>query len=111
VTSWPCSAEPRPIPTIEFSPRARRAVARGRRWWRENRDKAPDAFDEELDRLLAAIEIAPSLVGSATSRAPHIRRVFLKRIRYYVFFEASKDGERVSILAVWHASRGRGPAL
>jgi plasmid stabilization system protein ParE len=38
-----------------------------------------------------------------------VRRVLLKRIRYYVYFEVSDDGARVSILAVWHASRGREP--
>jgi plasmid stabilization system protein ParE len=42
---------------------------------------------------------------------PGTRRVYLTRIRYYVYFQIADDEELVEILALWHASRGSGPPL
>lgn len=75
-----------------------------------NRDKAPAAFDEELEALIGRLEANAELVG-VQQRGGTRRRVLLRRIRYYVYFRLSRDEESVEILALWHASRGRGPQL
>lgn len=51
----------------------------------------------------------PDLVGSPFKREPSVRRVYLRRIRYYVYFQIVDDGDRVVILAFWHGSRGSNP--
>jgi plasmid stabilization system protein ParE len=99
-----------PIPTVELSRRASREIARARDWWLANRDKAPDAFDVELTKLLVELEAMPTLVGTH-QRDGARRRVLLPRIRYYVYFRIVDAGTRVQILALWHASRGRPPKL
>ncbi len=99
-----------PIPTVEISRRAAREIARARAWWLANRDKAPGAFDDELDALITRLEANPKLVGTQ-QRGARRRRALLKRIRYYVYFRVMDDGDLVEILAVWHAVRGREPRL
>ena len=45
--------------SVEFVPGAARQVADARDWWFANRDKAPLAFDEDLDDLIGLLEHAP----------------------------------------------------
>jgi hypothetical protein len=40
-----------------------------------------------------------------------IRRLLMPRTSYHVFFEVNDRQEKVHVLAVWHAVRGRGPRL
>lgn len=103
-----CGARDDPIRTVEISRRAAREIARARAWWIANRDKAPDAFDEELDALVTRLEEDADHIG-AQQRGANRRRVLLKRIRYYVYFRVVGQGDVVEILALWHASRGREP--
>lgn len=88
-----------------------REITRARRWWLENRDKAPGAFDEELSNLVQLLQHEPRHVGLPARNMPRLRRAFLKRIRYYVYFRVVDDGERAQVLAFWHATRGRDPRL
>ena len=92
-------------------PSARGQLERARTWWLEHRDKAPLAFDEELDALFALLESRPTLVGRPTIEPEGVRRVYLARIRHYVYFQLSADSETVEILALWHGSRGTEPPL
>jgi len=39
----------RPLTRLELTPRALREAKRRKTWWLENRSKAPDLFDEELE--------------------------------------------------------------
>jgi len=64
-------------------PRALGQLEEAREWWLHHRDKAPLAFDEEVDALLG----------------------------YYLYFQISEDGEVVEILALWHGSRGVEPDI
>lgn len=96
-----------PIPVVRFTRRAAAQIARARDWWLANRDKAPDAFDEEFDRIINHLESDPGFIGRPVLQEPTVRRILLQRIRYYVYFRV-KD-EAVEILSVWHASRGRDP--
>jgi plasmid stabilization system protein ParE len=90
------------------TPRAQRQIARHRAWWLRNRDKAPAAFDEEIERGFALLLDRPQ-AGQAvrTRRRGKTRRILLDRIRYYMYYEVK---DTIVILALWHASR-RPPRL
>jgi plasmid stabilization system protein ParE len=82
-----------------------------RRWWSSNRDKAPQAFDEDVDAMFELLEDRPTLVGRPVARDPRVRRTYLGRIRYYVYFQIDGARDVVEILAIWHGSRGSAPEL
>ncbi len=82
-----------------------------RAWWLQHREKAPSAFDEEVAAVLNLLEDRPALVGRPAIEPPGVRRVYLRRIRYYVYFQISSGGEVVEIVALWHGSRGTKPRL
>ena len=90
------------------TPRAQRQIARARAWWLRNRDKAPAAFDEEIERTYLLLLDRP-LIGQSvrTKRRGGARRVTLERIRYDLYYEVR---DAVVILVLWHASR-RPPRL
>lgn len=45
----------------------------------------------------------------AGARTPGVRRLYLGRVRYFVYYKATPTELRV--LAFWHASRGNQPVL
>jgi plasmid stabilization system protein ParE len=92
---------------VEFLPRAARQVAEARDWWRANRDKAPDAFDDDFSELVTTLEQVPLAVGAPVAQRRGVRRAVLRRVRYNVYFRVEET--TVLILAVWHASRGTMP--
>jgi plasmid stabilization system protein ParE len=93
--------------SVEFVPAAARQVVEARDWWVENREKAPEAFDDDLDDLLVLLERVPRLVGVQVEQRPSVRRALLRRVRYHVYFTVGESA--VTILAIWHASRGSDP--
>lgn len=95
--------------SVEFVPGAARQVADARDWWFANRDKAPFAFDEDLDDLVGLLEHAPRFVGMAVTQRPGVRRALMRRVRYYVYFTFTD--ETVTVLALWHSSRGSSPEV
>jgi plasmid stabilization system protein ParE len=80
-------------------------------WWRVNRSASPNLFREELEAAFEQLVVSPL----ASRRYAHpgqpreLRRLLLPRSRYFVYFEV--EGGVVSVLAVWHVSRGKGPSL
>lgn len=74
---------------LRVSRRAESQIRVAGDWWLENRPKAPEAFSEEIE----------------------VRRVFLGRIRYYLYYQAFPATEIIEVLAVWHASRGKEPSF
>ena len=82
-----------------------------RRWWLANRDKAPQAFDEDIDEVIELLGDRPMLVGRPVARDPRVRRAHLRRIRYYLYFQIDEERDLVEVLAVWHGSRGSPPDL
>jgi plasmid stabilization system protein ParE len=92
---------------VEFVPEAAQQAAEARDWWRAHRDKAPFAFEDDLAELMTLLEQVPRAVGGPIPERPGVRRAVLRRVRYNVYFTVEQS--TVSILAVWHASRGTLP--
>jgi plasmid stabilization system protein ParE len=95
---------------VVFQRRATREVETIDDWWRANRATAPDLFVVELERMLAAVALMPTLGAPAKSeRLRDVRRVMLQKTRYHLYYRVR--GNAVEVLAVWHAARGTGPGL
>jgi len=94
--------------TLEVMPRADRQIRAARRWWLQNRDKAPEAFDEELDRAFELIERTPHIAPRIPTRHGPARRLTIERIRYYMYYRIHRD--RIEVLSLWHTAR-RPPRL
>lgn len=93
---------------ILISARARREIERAAEWWLENRDKAPNALEEDLANALDLILHAPNLGMLVPSRTRFLRRILLPRVRYYLYYRDTAPS--VELLAFWHASH-RPPRL
>lgn len=97
---------------ITIVPRAARAIADAQVWWLANRLAAPEALDQELQRGLALVAQQPNIGTRAeNTRIAGVRRVYLSRIRYYLYYRLKPASESVEVLAFWHASRGSLPEL
>jgi plasmid stabilization system protein ParE len=78
-------------------------------WWRENRDKAPDLFEQELAMAFRTISSAPAVGKTYTHRDAHVRRVVMRTTRMHVYYV--DQPAFVLVVAVWGAIKGAGPDL
>ena len=60
---------------VQTTASAARELERARRWWRTNRDKAPSAFDQDVEGLLRLLADRPRLIGRAVAGRIGVRRV------------------------------------
>ena len=95
---------------VRITARARRQIVAARRWWFENRDKAPFVLDDEIDEVVALIAENPAIGVRVHARRRGVRRLTMERTRYYIYYDQVAD-ESIEILALWHASRARKPQL
>ncbi|OHB63072.1 MAG: hypothetical protein A2Y77_08115 [Planctomycetes bacterium RBG_13_62_9] len=87
-------------------------IAEASTWWDANRPKAPDAFREEIERVLELVSTQPQIGAKAGNvKLVSVRRIHLSRIHYYVYYRVRESPETVEVLALWHTSRGSGPDL
>ena len=93
---------------IVISERARGEIAIAAQWWIENRDKAPEAIEEDLAEGFALILHTPKVGILVPSRIKCVRRILLRRVRYYLYYRDTAPG--IEVLALWHATR-RPPRL
>lgn len=99
----------KPLPVHVLSS-AKAAIVEARNWWRAHREKAPFAFDEELERALELIARQPGVGAKAQSpNLRSVRRLHLGRIHYYLYYRVVETSNRVEVLAAWHTSRGSKP--
>lgn len=97
---------------VAFTPRASRDVAEAKRWWRANRTKAPRALEEELTATLDLISGTPGIGAIARNVVlPGVRRIFMNRVNYYLYYRPNLESRIIEIVALWHARRGTGPRL
>ena len=95
---------------IRLSSRAARDADRASAWWRKNRDKAPDAFDDEIDDALQLLRFNPGIGEPVGAPSRGLRQLYIGRISYFIYYRIVSD-DLVEVLAVWHASRGSRPRL
>jgi plasmid stabilization system protein ParE len=95
---------------VKISARAAAQILEAAQWWAENRPAAPGAVRKDIGEALALLALQPG-IGAAYqgSRAKDVRRLLVGRIRYFIYYRATADA--LEVLAVWHVSRGRQPAL
>lgn len=95
---------------VKISSRAAGQVRRAAEWWRENRPSAPGAIAKDFGEAVALLAEQPG-IGSkyAGVRVKDVRRLYLGRLRYFIYYRVS--GDALEILAFWHARRGRQPRL
>jgi plasmid stabilization system protein ParE len=96
------------MPSLIVRPRARRQLQAAERWWVQHRDKAPEAFDEDVAAGLESIVTNPHIHQRVHGK-PSMRRILLERVRYYIYYRIMATGD-IEVLSVWHASR-RPPRL
>jgi plasmid stabilization system protein ParE len=95
---------------VKISTRAADQVRKAAQWWAANRPDAPGAIAADFGEAVSLLAEPPGIGAKyAGVRVPEVRRLYLSRVRYFVYFEAIDDELR--ILAFWHASRGRQPTL
>lgn len=78
-------------------------------WWRANRDKAPNLFEEELAFAFEMIGSAPGVGKQYPRPGAMVRRVLMRSTRNHVYYVEQDD--RVLVVAVWGAVKGSGPDL
>lgn len=95
---------------IRFSPQALAQAEAAQGWWKRNRRLAPHLFEDELERGLKLLHVAP-LAGPPYQhrRREGVRRLLLQETRYHLYYEIGIEG--LVVLAVWSAVRGRPPRL
>ena len=95
---------------VKISLRAAGHVRRAVEWWASNRPAAPGAIAIDFGEAVSLLAEQPSIGAKYEgSRTPGVRRLFLGRIGYFVYYKA--ESESLDVLAFWHASRGHQPTL
>ena len=95
---------------IKVSRRATAQIEKAAEWWHDNRPAAPGAVREDIARALSLLVTEPGLgVPARHAKTKGIRRLTLSRIRYYLYYRASKG--TLEVLAFRHTSRSREPRL
>ena len=75
-----------PLP-VSFTLRASKHLEDAADWWRENRNKAPDALREEVEQALDLIASQPEVGARArNAKLPGVRRVLLGRVGYHLYY-------------------------
>jgi plasmid stabilization system protein ParE len=95
---------------VKISSRAATEVRRAASWWSANRPAAPGAIGLDFAAALGLLAEQPG-IGARYSgaRVPGVRRLFLSRVGYFIYYHA--DATELKVLSFWHASRAHGPVL
>ena len=96
--------------TVEVTPRAAAQIERAAHWWAENRPAAPNAITDDFEEANKLLAQQPGVgARSSSMRYPELRRLFLSRVRYHIYYRVAPG--KVIVLAFWHASRATAPSL
>ena len=70
----------------------------------------PEAVRNDLEAALALL-VEESGIGTKieTARIVTIRRLYLTRVRYFLYYRVR--GKFLEVIAFWHASREAGPPI
>ena len=87
-------------------------IRKAEAWWRLNRASAPNAIREELQRAFSLIASQPQAGGRASNvNLASVRRVYMPRIGYHLYYHVADEQTYVEVVAFWHARRGEGPPI
>jgi plasmid stabilization system protein ParE len=91
---------------------AARQVRTAHDWWRRNRRDAPGILAEELLEAFNLVSTHP-MIGAVADNVglPDVRRHYLTRSRYHLYYQIDHADRVVFLVALWHGSRGSGPTL
>ena len=97
---------------VEVSALAAGQIREAEAWWRLNRTKAPNAIREEIERISGLLAAQPQ-IGTRASNLTlvGVRRVYLARVRYDIYYRVTEEPRQLEIVAFWHSSRGSKPSL
>lgn len=97
---------------IRVSELADQQIEEADAWWRANRQKAPEAIAEELERIGRIIATQPYIGKRASNVSlPGVRRIHIERVHYDLYYRVMDDPEVVEIVAFWGTRRGVGPPI
>jgi plasmid stabilization system protein ParE len=72
---------------VEITPRAAAQIERAAEWWAVNRPAAPDAIRTDFQEALLLLSRQPGVgAKSRTARYPDLRRLFLSRVGYHIYY-------------------------
>ena len=95
---------------VKISSRAAIQVQKAAEWWEQNRPAAPGAIGADFGEAVALLAEQPGIGAKYEgARAPGVRRLFLGRVGYFIYYKV-EDGT-LQVLALWHSSRDHQPAL
>jgi plasmid stabilization system protein ParE len=96
---------------FEISRRARRQIDRIHAWWTDSRAAARSLFLDELEKAEQLL-LANPLLGIVHTAHPsgEIRRLLMKT-EHHLYYRYLADRNEIVVLAVWGATRKRGPKL
>ena len=93
---------------VLIKPRAERQIEKAALWWAENRSSALGAIRIDLKAALDALVEQPGIgTRVENSRNQEVRRLYLTRIRYFVYYRVREPN--LEVIAFWHESRESGP--
>jgi hypothetical protein len=97
---------------LVVAPEAAAQILVRKRWWRANRSKAPERFDDELAAALVAITERPESFPVFSARAGRtVRRCLLAKTRCHFYFEVVDVANEVWLIAARGAAQRRRPRL
>jgi plasmid stabilization system protein ParE len=95
---------------IKISARAASHVQKAAGWWTQNRPAAPGAIGADFGEAVSLLAEQPGIGANYEgARTPGVRRLFLGRIGYFIYYKFEEG--TLQVLALWHASRERQPTL
>jgi len=98
--------------TIIYSPEARACLSTINTWWRANRNKNPNLFDDEVERVTGLLENSPEIGHVYKVRGGvTIHRVLLEKTRHYLYYWIDEDDGVIVVASVWGTPLGHGPPL
>jgi plasmid stabilization system protein ParE len=95
---------------VELSDEAKHQARQENAWWRKNRD-SKGLFTEELRGARKALRDGPKHQIYAYIDGEPVRRILLEKTRCHVYYVVLESENLVRVVAVWGASRERGPKL
>ena len=95
---------------VRVSARAAAEVRRAAEWWQRNRPAAPGAVAADFADAVTLLAEQPGIGAKYEgARVVGVRRLFLSRLGYFVYYRA--DANHLDVLAFWHASREMQPRV